>query len=82
MYQDEEEKDDGEAKEISTPTHWSKLDPKTMKVTLKKIVFNLKSLNRGREWGQCFVFFQIRAIKNEVHWFCIFYIVFVYIKIK
>uniref|UniRef100_A0A2K6U967 Cell division cycle and apoptosis regulator 1 n=1 Tax=Saimiri boliviensis boliviensis TaxID=39432 RepID=A0A2K6U967_SAIBB len=29
--QDEEEKDDGEAKEISTPTHWSKLDPKTMK---------------------------------------------------
>ncbi|XP_039552143.1 cell division cycle and apoptosis regulator protein 1 isoform X5 [Passer montanus] len=30
--QDEEEKDDGEAKEISTPTHWSKLDPKTMKV--------------------------------------------------
>ncbi|KAM9273512.1 cell division cycle and apoptosis regulator protein 1 isoform 7-T7 [Morus bassanus] len=29
---DEEEKDDGEAKEISTPTHWSKLDPKTMKV--------------------------------------------------
>lgn len=50
MYQDEEEKDDGEAKEISTPTHWSKLDPKTMKVTLKKIVFNLKSLNRSREW--------------------------------
>ncbi|KAF3828146.1 hypothetical protein GH733_001992 [Mirounga leonina] len=32
VYQDEEEKDDGEAKEISTPTHWSKLDPKTMKV--------------------------------------------------
>ncbi|XP_039926726.1 cell division cycle and apoptosis regulator protein 1 isoform X1 [Hirundo rustica] len=30
--QDEEEKDDGETKEISTPTHWSKLDPKTMKV--------------------------------------------------
>uniref|UniRef100_A0A452RPL2 Cell division cycle and apoptosis regulator protein 1 n=1 Tax=Ursus americanus TaxID=9643 RepID=A0A452RPL2_URSAM len=30
--EDEEEKDDGEAKEISTPTHWSKLDPKTMKV--------------------------------------------------
>ncbi|XP_062832315.1 cell division cycle and apoptosis regulator protein 1 isoform X2 [Anolis carolinensis] len=30
--QDEEEKDDGEAKEISTPTHWSKLDPKAMKV--------------------------------------------------
>ncbi|KAJ6661594.1 hypothetical protein lerEdw1_013833 [Lerista edwardsae] len=29
---DEEEKDDGEAKEISTPTHWSKLDPKAMKV--------------------------------------------------
>ncbi|NXD67978.1 CCAR1 protein, partial [Eolophus roseicapillus] len=28
----QEEKDDGEAKEISTPTHWSKLDPKTMKV--------------------------------------------------
>ncbi|KAL0616063.1 Cell division cycle and apoptosis regulator protein 1, partial [Plecturocebus cupreus] len=31
-FRDEEEKDDGEAKEISTPTHWSKLDPKTMKV--------------------------------------------------
>uniref|UniRef100_A0A8D0BP59 Cell division cycle and apoptosis regulator protein 1 n=1 Tax=Salvator merianae TaxID=96440 RepID=A0A8D0BP59_SALMN len=30
--QDEEEKEDGEAKEISTPTHWSKLDPKAMKV--------------------------------------------------
>lgn len=30
--QDEEEKDDGETKEISTPTHWSKLDPKAMKV--------------------------------------------------
>eukprot|EP00061_Rhincodon_typus_P013922 g40604.t1 len=28
---EEEEKDDGESKEISTPTHWSKLDPKTMK---------------------------------------------------
>lgn len=35
VYQDEEEKDDGEAKEISTPTHWSKLDPKSMKVTLQ-----------------------------------------------
>ncbi|KAM9611031.1 cell division cycle and apoptosis regulator protein 1 isoform 4-T4 [Morphnus guianensis] len=32
LVKDEEEKDDGEAKEISTPTHWSKLDPKTMKV--------------------------------------------------
>lgn len=30
--QDEEEKDDGEVKEIATPTHWSKLDPKAMKV--------------------------------------------------
>ncbi|GAB1295180.1 Cell division cycle and apoptosis regulator protein 1 [Apodemus speciosus] len=29
---DEEEKDDGEVKEIATPTHWSKLDPKAMKV--------------------------------------------------
>nr|XP_009912645.1 PREDICTED: cell division cycle and apoptosis regulator protein 1 isoform X5 [Haliaeetus albicilla] len=32
LVKDEEEKDDGETKEISTPTHWSKLDPKTMKV--------------------------------------------------
>ncbi|MEE6488125.1 hypothetical protein FKM82_015136 [Ascaphus truei] len=30
--QEEEDKDDGEAKEICTPTHWSKLDPKIMKV--------------------------------------------------
>ncbi|XP_062927577.1 cell division cycle and apoptosis regulator protein 1 isoform X2 [Mobula hypostoma] len=34
--QEEEEKDDGESKEISTPTHWSKLDPKTMKEDEKK----------------------------------------------
>lgn len=30
--QEEEDKDDGDAKEICTPTHWSKLDPKVMKV--------------------------------------------------
>ncbi|NP_001090254.1 cell division cycle and apoptosis regulator protein 1 [Xenopus laevis] len=30
--QEEEDKEDGDAKEISTPTHWSKLDPKIMKV--------------------------------------------------
>ncbi|XP_064418686.1 cell division cycle and apoptosis regulator protein 1 isoform X2 [Latimeria chalumnae] len=30
--QEEDDKDDGETKEISTPSHWSKLDPKTMKV--------------------------------------------------
>uniref|UniRef100_A0A8C5WG62 Cell division cycle and apoptosis regulator protein 1 n=1 Tax=Leptobrachium leishanense TaxID=445787 RepID=A0A8C5WG62_9ANUR len=30
--QEEEEKEDGEAKEICNPTHWSKLDPKIMKV--------------------------------------------------
>ncbi|XP_041117158.1 cell division cycle and apoptosis regulator protein 1-like isoform X1 [Polyodon spathula] len=30
--QEEEEKDEGELKELSTPTHWSKLDPKSMKV--------------------------------------------------
>ncbi|KAM8923876.1 cell division cycle and apoptosis regulator protein 1 [Pelodytes ibericus] len=30
--QEEEDKDDGEAKEICNPTHWSKLDPKIMKV--------------------------------------------------
>ncbi|XP_028736943.1 cell division cycle and apoptosis regulator protein 1 isoform X3 [Peromyscus maniculatus bairdii] len=34
--QDEEEKDDGEVKEISTPTHWSKLDPKAMKEEERK----------------------------------------------
>ncbi|XP_077310414.1 cell division cycle and apoptosis regulator protein 1 isoform X2 [Lithobates pipiens] len=30
--QEEDDKDDGDAKEICTPTHWSKLDPKIMKV--------------------------------------------------
>ncbi|KAM4636320.1 cell division cycle and apoptosis regulator protein 1 isoform 2-T2 [Discoglossus pictus] len=30
--QEEEDKEDGDAKEICTPTHWSKLDPKIMKV--------------------------------------------------
>ncbi|KAM4704422.1 cell division cycle and apoptosis regulator protein 1 [Rhinophrynus dorsalis] len=30
--QEEEDKEDGDAKEIFTPTHWSKLDPKIMKV--------------------------------------------------
>ncbi|EDL32077.1 cell division cycle and apoptosis regulator 1, isoform CRA_c, partial [Mus musculus] len=34
--QDEEEKDDGEVKEIATPTHWSKLDPKAMKEEERK----------------------------------------------
>ncbi|RXM36603.1 Cell division cycle and apoptosis regulator protein 1 [Acipenser ruthenus] len=32
LVMEEEEKDEGESKEISTPTHWSKLDPKSMKV--------------------------------------------------
>lgn len=32
LIQEEEEKDDGESKDISTPTHWAKLDPKSMKV--------------------------------------------------
>ncbi|XP_043912093.1 cell division cycle and apoptosis regulator protein 1 [Protopterus annectens] len=31
--QEEEEKDGGESKETCTPTHWSKLDPKSMKVS-------------------------------------------------
>uniref|UniRef100_A0A3B4D6M2 Cell division cycle and apoptosis regulator protein 1 n=1 Tax=Pygocentrus nattereri TaxID=42514 RepID=A0A3B4D6M2_PYGNA len=30
--QEEEEKDDDDSKEVTTPTHWSKLDPKSMKV--------------------------------------------------
>nr|XP_057920444.1 cell division cycle and apoptosis regulator protein 1 [Doryrhamphus excisus]XP_057920445.1 cell division cycle and apoptosis regulator protein 1 [Doryrhamphus excisus] len=30
--QEEEEKDDGDSKDVSTPTHWAKLDPKSMKV--------------------------------------------------
>uniref|UniRef100_A0AAR2J5P3 Cell division cycle and apoptosis regulator protein 1 n=1 Tax=Pygocentrus nattereri TaxID=42514 RepID=A0AAR2J5P3_PYGNA len=29
---EEEEKDDDDSKEVTTPTHWSKLDPKSMKV--------------------------------------------------
>lgn len=32
LMQEEEEKDEGESKDISTPTHWAKLDPKSMKV--------------------------------------------------
>ncbi|XP_023678342.1 cell division cycle and apoptosis regulator protein 1 [Paramormyrops kingsleyae] len=31
--QEEEEKDEDDSKEVTTPTHWSKLDPKTMKVS-------------------------------------------------
>ncbi|XP_013879868.1 cell division cycle and apoptosis regulator protein 1 isoform X2 [Austrofundulus limnaeus] len=30
--QEEEEKDEDESKDVSTPTHWAKLDPKSMKV--------------------------------------------------
>ncbi|XP_030626821.1 cell division cycle and apoptosis regulator protein 1 [Chanos chanos] len=30
--QEEEEKDEDDSKEVTTPTHWSKLDPKSMKV--------------------------------------------------
>uniref|UniRef100_A0A8B9LBM8 Cell division cycle and apoptosis regulator protein 1 n=1 Tax=Astyanax mexicanus TaxID=7994 RepID=A0A8B9LBM8_ASTMX len=30
--EEEEEKDDDDSKEVTTPTHWSKLDPKSMKV--------------------------------------------------
>uniref|UniRef100_UPI00398E5C7D cell division cycle and apoptosis regulator protein 1 n=1 Tax=Pristiophorus japonicus TaxID=55135 RepID=UPI00398E5C7D len=46
--QEEEEKDDGESKEISTPTHWSKLDPKTMKVNdLRKELESRSQSSKG-----------------------------------
>ncbi|XP_069756943.1 cell division cycle and apoptosis regulator protein 1 isoform X2 [Narcine bancroftii] len=46
--QEEEEKDDGESKEISTPTHWSKLDPKTMKVNdLRKELESRNQSSKG-----------------------------------
>ncbi|KAB0375842.1 hypothetical protein FD755_012485 [Muntiacus reevesi] len=49
--QDEEEKDDGEAKEISTPIHWSKLDPKTMKVNdLRKELESRALSSKGLEF--------------------------------
>uniref|UniRef100_A0A8D1I1M8 Cell division cycle and apoptosis regulator 1 n=1 Tax=Sus scrofa TaxID=9823 RepID=A0A8D1I1M8_PIG len=48
--QDEEEKDDGEAKEISTPTHWSKLDPKTMKEEERKRQEELERQRRERRY--------------------------------
>nr|XP_009305515.1 cell division cycle and apoptosis regulator protein 1 isoform X3 [Danio rerio] len=31
--QEEEDKDEDDSKEVTTPTHWSKLDPKSMKVS-------------------------------------------------
>ncbi|KAM9011673.1 cell division cycle and apoptosis regulator protein 1 isoform 7-T10 [Guaruba guarouba] len=48
--QDEEEKDDGEAKEISTPTHWSKLDPKTMKEEERKRQEEMERQRRERRY--------------------------------
>ncbi|KAB0337884.1 hypothetical protein FD754_024935 [Muntiacus muntjak] len=49
--QDEDEKDDGEAKEISTPIHWSKLDPKTMKVNdLQKELESRALSSKGLEF--------------------------------
>ncbi|XP_048407221.1 cell division cycle and apoptosis regulator protein 1 isoform X2 [Stegostoma tigrinum] len=46
--QEEEEKDDGDSKEISTPTHWSKLDPKTMKVNdLRKELESRNQSSKG-----------------------------------
>ncbi|GCB77053.1 hypothetical protein scyTo_0018419, partial [Scyliorhinus torazame] len=46
--QEEEEKDDGESKEISTPTHWSKLDPKTLKVNdLRKELESRNQSSKG-----------------------------------
>ncbi|XP_055503293.1 cell division cycle and apoptosis regulator protein 1 isoform X2 [Leucoraja erinacea] len=46
--QEEEEKDDGESKEISTPTHWSKLDPKSMKVNdLRKELESRNQSSKG-----------------------------------
>lgn len=48
IEQEEEEKDDGESKEISTPTHWSKLDPKSMKVNdLRKELESRNQSSKG-----------------------------------
>ncbi|TNM99969.1 hypothetical protein fugu_013002 [Takifugu bimaculatus] len=43
--QDEEEKDDGESKDVSTPTHWAKLDPKSMKVNDLRKELDCRSLS-------------------------------------
>ncbi|GCC33932.1 hypothetical protein chiPu_0012403 [Chiloscyllium punctatum] len=48
--QEEEEKDDGESKEISTPTHWSKLDPKTMKEEERKRQEEVERQRRERRY--------------------------------
>jgi hypothetical protein len=34
---EEEEKDEEDSKEVTTPTHWAKLDPKSMKVGFSSI---------------------------------------------
>ena len=38
---EEEEKDEGEAKDVCIPTHWTKLDPKSMKVRFKENISTL-----------------------------------------
>ncbi|XP_056147667.1 cell division cycle and apoptosis regulator protein 1 isoform X2 [Lampris incognitus] len=43
--QDEEEKDDDESKEVTTPTHWAKLDPKSMKVSDLRKELDCRSLS-------------------------------------
>ncbi|XP_068113776.1 cell division cycle and apoptosis regulator protein 1 isoform X2 [Hyperolius riggenbachi] len=43
--QEEEDKEDGVAKEICTPTHWSKLDPKVMKVNDLRMELESRTLS-------------------------------------
>ncbi|XP_062852153.1 cell division cycle and apoptosis regulator protein 1 [Trichomycterus rosablanca] len=46
--QEEDEKDEEDSKEISAPTHWSKLDPKSMKVNdLRKELENRSLSSKG-----------------------------------
>lgn len=48
---EEEEKDDGESKDVSTPTHWAKLDPKSMKVRSgRACCLHIKQALCVREW--------------------------------
>ncbi|KAF5900921.1 cell division cycle and apoptosis regulator protein 1 isoform X1, partial [Clarias magur] len=46
--QEEEDKDEDDSKEVTTPTHWSKLDPKSMKVNdLRKELENRSLSSKG-----------------------------------
>uniref|UniRef100_A0AAV2JMB2 Cell division cycle and apoptosis regulator protein 1 n=1 Tax=Knipowitschia caucasica TaxID=637954 RepID=A0AAV2JMB2_KNICA len=43
--QEEDDKDDGESKDVTVPTHWTKLDPKSMKVSDLRKELDCRSLS-------------------------------------